>query len=66
MLLCSSVPEFEATKYLITNGEFLEFVKDNGYQRRELWTDEGKHFSLQIRLVIETRPAELGVKSLQL
>jgi len=37
-----SVPDFEATKYLITNKEFYEFVEDEGYQKRELWTDEGK------------------------
>lgn len=39
-----SVPEFEATKYLVTNGEFLDFVKDRGYQQRELWTEEGECF----------------------
>ena len=36
-----SVPEFEATKYLVTNGEFLEFVREGGYQRQDLWTEEG-------------------------
>ena len=36
-----SVPDFEATKYLVTNGEFLAFVNDCGYSRRELWTEEG-------------------------
>ena len=35
------VPSFEGTKFLVTNKEFLAFVKDKGYQRRELWTDEG-------------------------
>ena len=40
--ICSCrVPEFEATKYLVTNQEFHEFVRDGGYQRRELWTEEG-------------------------
>ena len=29
----------------MTNKEFLEFVRDGGYQRRELWTEEGQ-FSL--------------------
>ena len=37
----SSVPEFEASKYLITNREFLAFVQDSGYQRKDLWTQEG-------------------------
>jgi formylglycine-generating enzyme required for sulfatase activity len=35
------VPEFEASKYLVSNREFHEFVKDGGYQRKELWTEEG-------------------------
>ena len=37
----SSVPEFKANKYPVTNGEFLEFVNDGGYQKKELWTEEG-------------------------
>ena len=41
MLLQHSVPEFEASKYLVTNEEFLAFVNDGGYNRRELWTEEG-------------------------
>ena len=36
-----SVPPFEASRYLITNREFLEFVLDGGYQREDLWTAEG-------------------------
>jgi len=36
-----NVSDFKATKYLISNGEFLEFVKDNGYFREDLWTEEG-------------------------
>ena len=36
-----SVPSFEATKYPITNGQFLEFVVAGGYTRRDLWSDEG-------------------------
>nr|KAG5714088.1 hypothetical protein BaRGS_020416 [Batillaria attramentaria] len=36
-----SVPPFEASQYLITNGEFLEFVLDGGYERQDLWTKEG-------------------------
>lgn len=36
-----SVPTFEASKYLVTNKEFLQFIQDGGYNRKELWTEEG-------------------------
>lgn len=32
---------FEISKSLVTNGEYIEFIKDKGYQRFELWLDEG-------------------------
>lgn len=35
------VPAFQASKYLITNGEFLKFVQDDAYNKKEYWTDEG-------------------------
>ncbi|HHO42831.1 MAG TPA: 5-histidylcysteine sulfoxide synthase [Epsilonproteobacteria bacterium] len=37
----ASIPPFEASKYLVSNGEFLEFVTDGGYTTREYWDDEG-------------------------
>jgi len=36
-----SVGDFEASRQLVSNGEFYEFVKDGGYRNRELWTEEG-------------------------
>ena len=36
-----SVPTFEASKYLITNKEFLEFIEAGGYNKADLWTEEG-------------------------
>eukprot|EP00903_Cladosiphon_okamuranus_P011249 g10612.t2 len=36
-----SVPPFGASKYMVSNGEYLEFVKEAGYARQELWTDVG-------------------------
>lgn len=36
-----TVPPFRASKYLITNGEFYEFVLDGGYQQERLWSKEG-------------------------
>lgn len=36
-----TVPAFQASKYKISNGEYLEFVKDGGYSRVELWNEVG-------------------------
>eukprot|EP01137_Pigoraptor_chileana_P029171 Opistho-2@14013 len=36
-----TVPPFEASKFLITNGDFVEFVQDGGYESERLWTEEG-------------------------
>ena len=38
------VESFKASKYLVSNAEFMEFVEDNGYERDEFWDDEGKRF----------------------
>ncbi|EDQ91201.1 uncharacterized protein MONBRDRAFT_19935 [Monosiga brevicollis MX1] len=35
------VKSFHATKYLISNGEFLEFVKSGGYLDESVWEPEG-------------------------
>lgn len=35
------VDDFKASKYLVSNGEFLEFVEDGGYQNDVFWDDEG-------------------------
>ena len=32
---------FEISKALVTNGEYLEFIKDDAYSRFEFWLDEG-------------------------
>ena len=36
------VPSFEASKFLITNEEFLEFVEVGGYEKKEFWSEEGR------------------------
>lgn len=36
------VASFSASKYLVSNGEFLEFVKQGGYNNESYWTEEGK------------------------
>ena len=38
------VSEFQASKYLVSNGEFLEFMRDGGYILEENWTEEGKQW----------------------
>ncbi len=35
------LPAFEIDRTPVTNAAFAEFVEDGGYERRELWTDEG-------------------------
>lgn len=43
-----SVASFKTGKFLVSNGEFLEFVKDGGYENRDYWDEEGEKF-LQVR-----------------
>ena len=40
------MPPFKASKYLVTNQEFLEFVKDGGYENSKYWTKAGETGSL--------------------
>ncbi|XP_071117341.1 uncharacterized protein [Haliotis cracherodii] len=35
------VPPFKASKYLVTNGEFLGFVRSGGYRCKKYWSNEG-------------------------
>lgn len=35
------VEPFELASRLVTNGEFLAFMNDSGYQRHDLWLSEG-------------------------
>ena len=37
----SSVPAFEASRFLVSNAEYLDFVKAGGYQQTEYWDEEG-------------------------
>jgi 5-histidylcysteine sulfoxide synthase len=36
-----TVPSFKASQFLISNGDFFEFVKENGYNTKRYWSDEG-------------------------
>lgn len=35
------VPSFKIDKYPVTNAEYARFMEEGGYERRELWSDEG-------------------------
>jgi len=35
------VKSFKASKFLVSNQEFLEFVESGGYEKEEFWTEEG-------------------------
>ena len=38
---CVYIEDFEIADRLVTNGEFIEFIEDGGYDRAELWLDAG-------------------------
>lgn len=38
------VEEFDAARFLVSNGEFHRFVADGGYRRPELWSEEGERW----------------------
>jgi hypothetical protein len=42
------VPSFKASKYLITNGEYLEFIRDGGYGNLGLGNDETYSSPVQV------------------
>jgi len=35
------IDTFKASKYLVSNGEFMDFVTAQGYKNRDYWSDEG-------------------------
>jgi len=35
------VPAFETSKYLVSNGEYMAFVEDGGYEAEKFWDEEG-------------------------
>ena len=39
-----TVESFKTSKFLVSNGEFLEFVKGGGYANPSYWDDEGREF----------------------
>ena len=39
--LTTDVKAFKASQFLVSNGEYLEFVEDGGYQDTQWWCEEG-------------------------
>jgi len=39
-----TVESFKASRYLVSNGEFLGFVEDGGYQQTQYWSEEGRQW----------------------
>ena len=37
-----NLEDFKVSKYLVSNEEFLVFVKDGGYEKSQFWTQEGQ------------------------
>lgn len=42
---------YEISKAQVTNGEFLEFMQDGGYERFDLWLDEGWYWRNENEIV---------------
>lgn len=40
----ADVEEFKTSKFLVSNGEYMEFVENSGYEKQEFWDDEGRAF----------------------
>ena len=38
------VPNFKIDKYMVTNGQFLEFMKAGGYETASFWSDEDRQW----------------------
>lgn len=38
------VADFKASQFIVSNGEYLTFIQDGGYQTPEYWTEEGQNW----------------------
>ncbi len=43
------VSAFKASKFLVSNYEYLEFMKEDGYEKQEYWTEEGWRWNRSIK-----------------
>ena len=44
------VQPFLASQYLISNGEFLKFVEEKGYENRDFWDEESWHWKTKYNI----------------
>lgn len=44
-----NVKEYKASQMLVSNGQYLEFIKDGGYENPEWWTQEGQRWLASIK-----------------
>ena len=42
----AQIPAFNASKYLVSNAEYLDFVKAHGYEKSEYWCEEGNDWRM--------------------
>jgi ergothioneine biosynthesis protein EgtB len=42
----TEVPAFLIDKYMVTNGEFLDFLRSGGYENRQFWSEENWRWKL--------------------
>ncbi len=57
----ADVAEFQASRYLVSNAEFLEFVTAGGYVQDTLWAEEGlkwRHYTLATHPTFWVRKGE--------
>ncbi len=45
----AEVENFEASSFLCSNGEYLEFINDDGYNQERFWTEEGWKWKTYIK-----------------
>ena len=50
----AAIPAFQASRYLVSNGEFLEFVEVGGYAGDTMWEEEGRAWKNYIRATYPT------------
>lgn len=48
------VENFKAAKYLVSNQEFLAFIKDDGYKNKAFWSEEGQKWLAYSHAVMPT------------